>query len=791
MEKAKISKILDGIVARSTFNRLKGGENTSFKDRLFLDIVESEGSVAYQFLLEKMQDWQVFQLKLRVKQLIEAAPKPERLTSDEFHREFLLSLVETFAPEQITTLHALMAIAEDKSTALAAVLNMYGVSTVELRGELLRFALLNGDMNINIKRLDVATRNAPTPTKSKAHALDKFGRNLTEMARKGEIDPVIGRDKELEQTIEILSRRKKNNPILVGEAGVGKSAVVEALALRIASGEVPYNIANRELYLLDISSLVAGTKFRGEFEERMNQLIEALSSSSNTILFIDEIHTIVGAGATQGSLDIANILKPALARGELQVIGATTLNEYRDSIESDSALERRFQRVVVEPTSVEVTIEIMRRIAPLYQKHHNVVYTDEAIEACVRLSDRYINDRHLPDKAIDVMDQVGARAHILRSKPAQEVREVEMAIEVAGKQNERCATWHREVEQSPTSIDTEAVESTIATIAGIPAEHISKGERERLKGLAEHLKGRVIGQERAIEQLTQAIFRARAGIRAVDRPIGVFMFAGPTGVGKTLLAKELAKWLFDDSRALIRLDMSEYSEKHNIARLIGSPPGYVGYGQGGELSEAVRRRPYSVVLLDEVEKAHPEVFNTMLQIFDEGHLTDGSGRKIDFRNTIIIMTSNVGSRRATKVRMQVGYSNNPAQARTTTAREDEFQKAIEQRFAPEFLNRIDDILHFKSLTSSNIMKIVEIELLKLKNRLLQLGYNFRITPNAYQALCKLGYSTEYGARALRRTISEHVENPLSRLIIDGQVNNGDTIVVEKKSSTSFVRLRVA
>ncbi len=758
MQKGKVSKILDGIIARSAFDRLRSGETHSFKDRLFLDMVESEGSMAYQFLMGKLQDWQIFQLKIRVGQLIASAPRPESQSSEEFHRTFLHSLVESYSPEQVTTLHALVAIAEDKSTALAAILNMYGVCSTELHSELLRLALINSsnssEPTAHIIKGEITTTKS---AQQKPHPLDKFGRNLTRAARNGEIDPVIGRDRELGQAIEILSRRKKNNPILIGEAGVGKSAVVEALAMRIAQGEVPTSIAKRELYSLDISSLVAGTKFRGEFEERIQHLIEALTTSRDTIIFIDEIHTIVGAGSTQGSLDVANILKPALSRGELQIIGATTLDEYRRDIESDSALERRFQRVLIEPTSEQTTLEILRRVAPLYQEHHNVEYSDEALSACVKLSQRYITDRHLPDKAIDILDQVGANAHL---------------------------------NSGQSSVGVEVVERVVASIVGVPAERISSSEQERLRTLSAYLSTRVIGQGEAVERLSQSIIRSRAGIAPNSRPIGVFLFVGPTGVGKTLLAKELSKWLFEEQRGLIRLDMSEYSEKHNISRLIGSPPGYVGYGEGGELSEAVRRRPYSVVLLDEIEKAHPEVYNTMLQIFDEGHLTDGSGRRIDFSNTIIIMTSNVGGRAAQKSKMNIGYSNTPLQNRAEKAQSREYSRALEGRFSPEFLNRIDDILQFRPLSIEDVKQVVGLELSKLQERVAELGYTLRITDSAKQTLAEIGYSAEYGARALRRTISERVETPLSQLIIEGKAVVGDCVVVEKQHSQRAVKLTV-
>ena len=616
--------------------------------------------------------------------------------------------------------------------------------------------------------------------------------------------PVIGRECEIERVVQILSRRKKNNPILIGEAGVGKSAIVEGLALRIAAGDVPYTIAGKRLYSLDVSSLVAGTKFRGEFEERMQQLLDELRKADDTIIFIDEIHTIVGAGSTQGSLDTANILKPALARGELQTIGATTLDEYRENIEKDSALERRFQRVLVEPTSCEETLQILRNIAPRYEAHHKVRYTDEALEACVTLTNRYITDRFFPDKAIDVLDEAGSRMHLQTAREPDTLREMEAALastceerreavrqlvyekaaaarlrELAlrSKLDESRAEWQRSLESHPAEIRAEHIAQVITSATGIPIERITTGELGRLRGLKDYLAGRVIGQDAAVEKVALSIQRSRAGLKDENRPIGVFLFVGPTGVGKTLLAKELSKWLFDERRGLIRIDMSEYGEKHNVSRLIGSPPGYVGYGEGGQLTEAVRRQPYAVVLFDEIEKAHPEVFNAMLQIFDEGHLTDGSGRKVDFRNTVIIMTSNVGSRAAVQRAVQVGYSTSSKTVVEQAAPQIEYRKALERTFAPEFLNRIDDIIVFRTLTLEDVERIVELELRRLLARTQRLGYKVEISAEAKRRLAVMGYEARYGVRSLKRTLLDNVEEPLSTLIIEGRVNEGAKVKI--------------
>ena len=587
-------------------------------------------------------------------------------------------------------------------------------------------------------------------------------------------------------------------------SGRGKSAIVEGLALRIAAGDVPYTIAGKRLYSLDVSSLVAGTKFRGEFEERMQQLLDELRKADDTIIFIDEIHTIVGAGSTQGSLDTANILKPALARGELQTIGATTLDEYRENIEKDSALERRFQRVLVEPTSCEETLQILRNIAPRYEAHHKVRYTDEALEACVTLTNRYITDRFFPDKAIDVLDEAGSRMHLQTAREPDTLREMEAALastceerreavrqlvyekaaaarlrELAlrSKLDESRAEWQRSLESHPAEIRAEHIAQVITSATGIPIERITTGELGRLRGLKDYLAGRVIGQDAAVEKVALSIQRSRAGLKDENRPIGVFLFVGPTGVGKTLLAKELSKWLFDERRGLIRIDMSEYGEKHNVSRLIGSPPGYVGYGEGGQLTEAVRRQPYAVVLFDEIEKAHPEVFNAMLQIFDEGHLTDGSGRKVDFRNTVIIMTSNVGSRAAVQRAVQVGYSTSSKTVVEQAAPQIEYRKALERTFAPEFLNRIDDIIVFRTLTLEDVERIVELELRRLLARTQRLGYKVEISAEAKRRLAVMGYEARYGVRSLKRTLLDNVEEPLSTLIIEGRVNEGAKVKI--------------
>ncbi len=579
-------------------------------------------------------------------------------------------------------------------------------------------------------------------------SLEKFGVDLTLAATQGKTKtaPVIGRAREIERLVHILGRRKKNNPVLVGEAGVGKSAIVEGLALKIASGQVPASLQGKRVFSLDVASLVAGTKFRGEFEERIKALVDSLTQSGDTIVFIDELHTIVGAGSSNGSLDTANILKPALARGELQCVGATTLDEYRESIEKDAALERRFQKIIVEPTTAEETLEILRNIRPQYEKYHSVTYTDEALRACVDLTGRYITERNFPDKAIDAMDEAGSKGH-------------SAGIEEIG---------------------TAQIEEIIGTMTGIPVEKVSAGEKGRLAALESHLSRLVVGQQEAVGKVTRSIIRSRSGLKDPGKPIGVFMFVGPTGVGKTLLAKELSRWMFDRPEALIRIDMSEYAEKHNVSRLIGSPPGYVGYGEGGQLTEAVRRQPYSVVLLDEIEKAHPDIFNVMLQMFDDGHLTDGLGRTVDFRNTIIIMTSNVGSRALSGSTQMVGYNTSASPRMEIENREAKYRTALAQNFAPEFINRIDDIVVFNTLTEDDIVSVVELELASLIERAHDLGHTLTVTEAAKQQLAKDGYDPEYGVRSLKREILDRIEEPLAGLIVEGKASEAIIVDVEKE-----------
>lgn len=653
------------------------------------------------------------------------------------------------------------------------------------------------------------TDKKPTPF------LDNFGKNLSQQAEYGLIDPIVGREKEMERIAQILSRRKKNNPILIGEPGVGKSAIAEGLALRIAAKDVPYTLFKKKIYTLDLASVVAGTKYRGQFEERLKGLISELEKNPEIILFIDEIHTIVGAGNASGSLDASNIFKPALARGEIQCIGATTLSEYRKNIESDGALERRFQKVMIEPTTQEETLTILKNIKFKYEQHHKVKYSDEALEACVKLSDRYINDRQLPDKAIDALDEAGARAHVkdlrvpldmvelekkiieaeISKKEAVSNREFEKAKlqkeEIEGLQEElsvKYKNWENEIEGNYISVGEEEIAHIISMMSGVKIQKVSTDETQKLLKMEDNLKGIIVGQDDAVAKVSKAIRRARVGINDPNRPIGSFIFVGPTGVGKTLLAKELAKYLFDSEKNLIRLDMSEYMEKHSVSRIIGSPPGYVGHEEAGQLTEKVRQHPYSIVLFDEIEKAHHDVFNILLQILDDGRLTDSLGREIDFKNTIIIMTSNVGSRKIKDFGIGVGFSTSARENKAAEIEKSIIENDINKTFAPEFLNRIDDIVFFRSLFKDDIVKIIDIELNKLSKRLSSLDYNIEFTQDLKEFIVEKGIDQQFGARPLKREIQRRVEDPLSEAILENQAKEKKNIKVTVKKDKTKIEI---
>lgn len=653
--------------------------------------------------------------------------------------------------------------------------------------------------------------------KSKTPVLDNFGRDLTKMAEEGKLDPVVGREKEIERVAQILSRRKKNNPILIGEPGVGKSAIAEGLALRIIQRKVPRILYNKRIVTLDLASLVAGTKYRGQFEERMKAVLNELEKNPDVILFIDEIHTIIGAGGASGSLDASNMFKPALARGEIQCIGATTLDEYRQYIEKDGALERRFQKVMIEPTSIDETIQILNNIKSKYEAHHNVIYTPEAIKACVTLTARYITDRFLPDKAIDALDEVGARVHInnISQHVPQNIVELEKKIEeirerknqvVKSQKFEEAARlrdtekhlmmeldeakrkWEEDTKNNPVKVTEDDVAEVVSMMSGIPVSRVGESENKKLARMAEALKGKVIGQEEAVQKVVKAIQRNRVGLKDPNKPIGSFIFLGPTGVGKTQLAKELAKYLFDSEDALIRIDMSEYMEKFSVTRLIGAPPGYVGYEEGGQLTEKVRRRPYSIVLLDEIEKAHPDVFNMLLQVLDDGQLTDSLGRKIDFKNTVIIMTSNIGARQLKDFGQGVGFTTKAKKENIEEHNRSVIESALRKAFAPEFLNRIDDVIIFNSLEKEDMKKIIEIELQGLYKRINDLGYNLKITEQAKEFILEKGFDPNYGARPLKRAIQKYIEDPLAEAMIQGNLSEGNEIEIDYNKEEDKIKV---
>lgn len=645
------------------------------------------------------------------------------------------------------------------------------------------------------------------PAKKKATPfLDEFGEDLTKAAAEGKLDPIIGRDREIYRICQILARRKKNNPIILGDPGVGKTAIVEAIAQRIINKKVARVLLNKRLISLNMTTIVAGTKYRGEFEERMKNIVEELKMADDVIVFIDELHTIVGAGGVSGALDASNILKPALARGSVQCIGATTLDEYRENIEDDGALTRRFQEVFIDAPSVEESIDILTRIKDKYEEHHSVEYSTEAIEACVRMSERYIKSRELPDKAIDLMDEAGARTHLLEVKVPARIKQLEQEAEntklkkkvavekqdyevaaalrdeqisLEAKVVEETEKWEAGLKTKKRQVTIDDIAETVSMQTGIPVTRLGADDMKMIKAMAEHIKGSIIGQDRAVEALAKVIKRSRTGVASAKQPTGSFMFLGPTGVGKTETVKALAEYMFGDTDAMIRIDMSEYQEKFNVSRLIGAPPGYVGHDEGGQLTEAVRRRPYSVVLFDEVEKAHPDIFNTLLQVLDEGRLTDSNGRVVDFTNTIIVMTSNVGARKLADFGTGIGFSTQSSMLEEQAKMDGIIKKELKNKFSPEFLNRLDDIILFDQLTTEDVIQIVEIELEKFAERMDRQGYGFKFNKTAKEFLAKEGYDPAYGARPVKRAIQKYVEDAVADAILDGKVKEGKTYTIAK------------
>jgi ATP-dependent Clp protease ATP-binding subunit ClpC len=734
-----------------------------------------------------------------------------------------ITVLEAKALKSVTveTEHLMLSILKNKENVATQILNHYDVDYERFKGEL---SILQGgtptadyndpgseefDDDEERRQFQQQRKPAGGNSKSKTPVLDNFGRDITKFAELGTLDPIVGREEEIERVSQILSRRKKNNPILIGEPGVGKTAIVEGLALRIVQRKVSRVLFDKRVISLDLAALVAGTKYRGQFEERMKAIMNELEKNRDVILFIDEIHTIVGAGGASGSLDASNIFKPALARGDLQCIGASTLDEYRMYIEKDGALDRRFQKVLVEPPSVEETITILNNIKSKYEDFHNVMYDHEAIDACVKLSDRYMTDRLLPDKAIDVMDEAGARVHLKNINVPQNILDLEKKIEDIkqeknkvvksqrfeeaaalrdrekrlGEELERAkAEWEEEAKHKRYPINEEAIAEVISMMTGIPVMRMVEAESAKLRRMDEDLKANVVGQDEAISKIVKAIQRNRVGLKDPRKPIGSFIFLGPTGVGKTELARALARYMFDSEDSLIRIDMSEYMEKFSLSRLIGAPPGYVGYEEGGQLTEKVRRKPYSVVLLDEIEKAHPDIFNILLQVLDDGQLTDGLGRKVDFKNTLIIMTSNIGARQLKDFGTGVGFSTGAKSASTEDVSRGVIEKALKRTFSPEFLNRIDDVVIFNSLEEKHINMIIDIIMKDVMKRLNTLGFTLSLTEEAKKFIAEKGYDQQFGARPLHRAIQKYLEDPLAEEILNHRIKAGDVVTADYQAT---------
>lgn len=827
---AKFSPRVKDVITYSREEALRLGHDYIGTEHLLLGIIREGEGMAIKLL--KSLKVNLPELRKTVEQSI--APGSKKATNlaniplvKQAERALKITYLEAklFKSQMIGTEHLLLSILKDEDNIATKSLHKFNVDYELVKQELELFndpkAEFPGSPTDDDDADDAGTFGSSTKkvadSKSKTPVLDNFGRDLTKAAEDGKLDPIVGREKEIERVSQILSRRKKNNPILIGEPGVGKSAIAEGLALRIVQRKVSRVLFNKRVVTLDLASLVAGTKYRGQFEERMKAVMNELEKSPDVILFIDEIHTIIGAGGASGSLDASNMFKPALARGEIQCIGATTLDEYRQYIEKDGALERRFQKVLVEPTTHEETIQILNNIKSKYEDHHNVIYTDDAIKACVSLTERYISDRHLPDKAIDALDESGSRVHITNINVPKNIIEIEKKIEeikeeknkvVRSQKYEEAAKlrdterqlleqletakkiWEEETKVHRETVSEDNVAEVVAMMTGVPVQRIAQNESNRLVKMGDELKGKVIGQDDAIKKVVKAIQRNRAGLKDPNKPIGSFIFLGPTGVGKTQLAKILSKYLFDNDDALIRIDMSEYMEKFAVSRLVGAPPGYVGYEEGGQLTEKVRRRPYSVVLLDEIEKAHPDVFNLLLQALDDGQLTDSLGRKIDFKNTIIIMTSNIGSRQLKDFGQGVGFGTAAKVSSADEHAKSVVENALKKAFAPEFLNRIDDVVVFNSLDREHIHSIIDIELNNLYGRINGLGFNVKVTDAAKDFIVEKGYDAQYGARPLKRAIQKYLEDPLAEEIIKSNLAEGDTIEVDFDKDKTEVKIKV-
>ena len=832
---AKFSPRVRAILSLSHQEAQRLGNAYVGLEHLFLGMLREGGSSAIRILENLNLNIEVFSKKLeasvRTANINQNPVLALPLTKQaERVLKFTYIIAKEFHSEIVRSEHLMLAILHEKNNIISQNLEFEGIDYDNFKRELIRFTNENNgnlppesdqedggntlfedeedynDLMNDVQPQQPQEKPKKTPAaKSKTPVLDNFGRDLTKAASENRLDPIVGRERELERIAQILSRRKKNNPILIGEPGVGKSAIAEGLAIRIVQHRVPRTLFNKRVVMLDIGSIVAGTKYRGQFEERIKAILNELENNRDIILFVDEIHTLVGAGNANGSLDASNMFKPALARGELQCIGSTTLDEYRQYIEKDGALERRFQKILVEPTTPAETIEILNNIKSRYEDHHLVTYTPEAIEACVKLTDRYLSERHLPDKAIDALDEAGARVHIKNIDVPSEITELEKRLEEVRKDKKAAITeqkfeeagmyrneevkildrleaakkaWEDNAVMHRQTVTEQNVAEVVAMMTGVPVQRIAKNEGDRLMHMETELAGTVIGQDEAIKKVTKAIRRNRAGLKDPNKPIGSFIFLGPTGVGKTYLAKVLAKFLFDSEDALIRIDMSEYMEKFAVSRLVGAPPGYVGYEEGGQLTEKVRRKPYSIVLLDEIEKAHPDVFNLLLQVLDDGLLTDSLGRRVDFKNTIIIMTSNIGSRQLKDFGQGVGFGTQAKLNSKNEYSQSVIDNALKRTFAPEFLNRVDDVVMFNALDKKDIHKIIGIEIRQVVKRVEEMGYKIEITEKAMDFLSEKGWDEQYGARPLKRAVQKYVEDTVAEAVISANLHIGDTISID-------------
>ena len=832
MMDANFSQRIKDVLSYSKEEAVRLGNNQIGTEHLFLGILRDGEGLAVDVLLTLGTD--LVDLKKTIEGSIRNNMAENVSETDNIpllkQAERVLKLVyleaKSLKQTTIDTGHLLLAILKDEDSIVTRSLKEFDIDyqnvKTELEGNSPRATAdfpseEEEEENRGFGGSKGSSQQAASKTSSDTPVLDNFGSDLTKAAEENRLDPIIGREREIERLAQILSRRKKNNPILIGEPGVGKSAIAEGLAMRIIQRKVSRVLFGKRVVTLDLASIVAGTKYRGQFEERMKAILNELAKTPDIILFIDEIHTIVGAGGATGSLDAANMLKPSLARGEIQCIGSTTLNEYRQHIEKDGALERRFQKIMVNPTNIDETLDILNNIKDRYEEHHNVVYTEKAIEACVKLTARYISDRHLPDKAIDAMDEAGSRVHISNIVVPQRMLNIENQLEITKNEKikavknqnfekaasfrdreknmiealeEEKSKWEKELSQNRETVDDEKVAEVIAMMTGVPVQRIAQAEGVRLIKMHDEISSKVIGQDDAIARIVKSIQRNRAGLKDPNKPIGSFIFLGPTGVGKTQLAKILAQYLFDTMDNLIRVDMSEYMEKFSVSRLVGAPPGYIGYEEGGQLTEKVRRKPYAVVLLDEIEKAHSDVFHILLQVMDEGQLTDSLGRRVDFKNTIIIMTSNIGTRQLKDFGHGVGFETQAKRSGTDQYNKSVIQKALQKTFAPEFLNRVDDVVIFNSLTRENIHEIIDIELKGLYDRINVLGYNISMSDAAKDFISEKGYDVQFGARPLKRAIQKYLEDPMAEVIIKASLKEGDTIAVGFSKKKEEITLNV-